>query len=138
VDNLKVDHVIVCGHYGCGGVEAAWKRAAFGLIDNWLRHVQDVAERHGALFPRSLTDGQAAERLAELNVIEQVVNVSRSTIVIDAWRRGQAVSVHGVIYSLRDGLLRDLGLTVEREDDLRARYDAAIASIAAKPHAPGR
>jgi carbonic anhydrase len=137
VDNLKVDHVIVCGHYGCGGVEAAWKGAAFGLIDNWLRHVQDVAERHASLFPRSLTQGQAANRLAELNVIEQVVNVTRSTIVIDAWRRGQSVSVHGVIYSLRDGLLRDLGLTVEREDDMRARYDAAIASIAAKPHAPG-
>ncbi|HEX4568533.1 MAG TPA: carbonate dehydratase, partial [Vicinamibacterales bacterium] len=118
VDNLKVEHVIVCGHYGCGGVEAAWKRAAFGLIDNWLRHVQDVAERHAALFPRSLTHVQAADRLAELNVIEQVVNVSRSTIVIDAWRRGQSVTVHGVIYSLRDGLLRDLGLTVEREDEL--------------------
>jgi len=137
VDNLKVDHVIVCGHYGCGGVEAAWKRAAFGLIDNWLRNVQDVAERHASLFPRSLTHGQAADRLAELNVIEQVINVSRSTIVLDAWRRGQSVSVHGVIYSLRDGLLRDLGVTVERGDDMRARYDAAIASIAAKPRAPG-
>jgi carbonic anhydrase len=133
VEVLKVDHVIVCGHYGCGGVEAAWKRNAFGLIDNWLRHVQDVAERHAALFPRSLSDTQAADRLAELNVIEQAVNVSRSTIVIDAWRRGQTVTVHGVIYSLRDGLLRDLGLTVDRDDALRARYEAAIKSIAAGP-----
>jgi len=137
VDKLKVDHVIVCGHYGCGGVEAAWKRAAFGLIDNWLRHVQDVAERHPALFPRSLNDVQAADRLAELNVIEQVVNVSRSTIVIDAWRRGQSLSVHGVIYSLRDGLLRDLVLTVDREDELKARYDAAIKSIADRPLGAG-
>ena len=137
VDKLKVDHVIVCGHYGCGGVEAARKRAAFGLIDNWLRHVQDVAERHPALFPRSLNDVQAADRLAELNVIEQVVNVSRSTIVIDAWRRGQSVTVHGVIYSLRDGLLRDLGLTVEREDELKGRYEVAIKSIAARPQVAG-
>ena len=132
VDVLKVQHVIVCGHYGCGGVEAAWRRTAFGLIDNWLRHVQDIAERHAALFPRSLSEAQAAERLAELNVIEQVANVARSTIVIDAWRRGQAVMIHGVIYRLRDGLLRDLGLTVDRDDALKARYDAAIRSVAAK------
>ena len=131
VDVLKVEHVIVCGHYGCGGVEAAWKRTAFGLIDNWLRHVQDVAERHASLFPRGVSDTQAAERLAELNVIEQVANVGRSTIVIDAWRRGQPVSVHGVIYRLRDGLLHDLGLTIDRDDELKAKYDGAIKSIAA-------
>jgi carbonic anhydrase len=132
IDALKVEHVIVCGHYGCGGVEAAWKGSAFGLIDNWLRHVQDIAERHAALFPRRLSDTQAAERLAELNVIEQVANVSRSTVVIDAWRRGQQVAVHGVIYSLRDGLLRDLGLTVDRHDALKSGYEAAITSIAAR------
>jgi len=136
VDVLKVEHVIVCGHYGCGGVEAAWKRMAFGLIDNWLRHVQDIADRHAPLFPRSFSDAQAAERLAELNVIEQVVNVSRSTIVIDAWRRGQQLTVHGVIYSLRDGLLRDLGLSVDRDDALKARYDAAVASISTKAPSP--
>src|SRR5215467_14589791 len=129
VDKLKVEHVIVCGHYGCGGVEAAWKRTAFGLIDNWLRHVQDVAERHASLFPRGVNDTQAAELLAELNVIEQVASVGRTTILIDAWRRGQAVSVHGVIYRLRDGLLRDLGLTIDRDDALKAKYDAAIKSI---------
>jgi len=132
IDALKVEHVIVCGHYGCGGVEAAWKGTAFGLIDNWLRHVQDIAERHAALFPRRLSDAQAAERLAELNVIEQVANVSRTTVLIDAWRRGQQVAVHGVIYSLRDGLLRDLGLTVDRHDALKAGYEAAITSIAAR------
>jgi carbonic anhydrase len=132
VDVLKVEHVIVCGHYGCGGVEAAWKRTAFGLIDNWLRHVQDVADRHAGLFPRSLSGAQAAERLAELNVIEQAANVARSTIVIDAWRRGQSVTIHGVIYRLRDGLLRDLGLTVDRDDALKAHYDAAIRSVSAR------
>ena len=131
VDVLKVEHVIVCGHYGCGGVEAAWKRTAFGLIDNWLRHVQDVAARHASLFPRGVSDTQAAELLAELNVIEQVANVGRSTILIDAWRRGQPVSVHGVIYRLRDGLLHDLGLTIDRDDELKAKYDGAIKSIAA-------
>src|SRR5579871_4929329 len=108
VDVLKVEHVIVCGHYGCGGVEAAWTHRSFGLIDNWLRHVQDIAERHAALFPRGMTDVKAAERLCELNVIEQASSVSRSTIVLDAWRRGQQLTVHGVIYGLRDGLLRDL------------------------------
>src|SRR5215831_14471392 len=136
IDALKVEHVIVCGHYGCGGVEAAWKRTAYGLIDNWLRHVQDIAERHAALFPRALSGAQAADRLAELNVIEQVANVSRSTIVIDAWRRGQAVAVHGVIYRLRDGLLRDLGLSVDREDGLKRRYDEAVAAIAADTRVP--
>ena len=130
VDVLKVEHVIVCGHYGCGGVEAAWKRTAFGLIDNWLRHVQDVAARHASLFPRGVSDTQAAELLAELNVIEQVANVGRSTILIDAWRRGQPVSVHGVIYRLRDGLLHDLGLTIDRDDALKAKYDGAIKAVA--------
>src|SRR5215472_14618703 len=127
---LKVEHVIVCGHYGCGGVEAAWKRAAFGLIDNWLRHVQDVAERHAALFPRGVSDAQAAERLTELNVIEQVAHVGLSTVAIDAWRRGQVLTIHGVIYRLRDGLLHDLGLKVDREDGLKQRYDEAVRAIA--------
>jgi carbonic anhydrase len=133
VDVLKVEHVIVCGHYGCGGVEAAWKRTAYGLIDNWLRHVQDIADRHAALFPRGITDTQASDRLAELNVIEQVANVSRSTIVIDAWRRGQQLTLHGVIYRLRDGLLHDLGLTADRDDAVKPGYDKAVASLALSP-----
>jgi len=129
VDVLRVEHVIVCGHYGCGGVEVAWKRTAMGLIDNWLRHVQDVADRHRARLPRGMTDAQATRRLAELNVVDQVANVCRTTIVIDAWRRGQTLSVHGVIYALSDGLLRDLGVTVSGDGDLAAAYDRAIAAL---------
>lgn len=129
IDVLRVEHVIVCGHYGCGGIEAAWKKMGFGLIDNWLRHVQDVADRHAARFPRGITDAQATERLAELNVIDQVANVCRTTIVMDAWRRGQALSVHGWIYGLRDGLLRDLGLIVTRDGTLAAEYEKAIATV---------
>src|SRR4051812_43623984 len=98
VEVLRVQHVIVCGHYGCGGVEAAWKRTPMGLIDNWLRHVQDVADRHGDMFKRNMTDGHCADRLCELNVLEQAANVSRTTIVQDAWRRGQQIAVHGWIY----------------------------------------
>jgi carbonic anhydrase len=128
VEVLKVEHVIVCGHYGCGGVEAAWKRTSFGLIDNWLRHVQDVADRHAALLPRGLSDAEAVARLAELNVIEQVANVCRTTILTDAWRRGQPVAVHGVIYGLKDGVLRDLGLSVSRDGDLGPAYARALES----------
>jgi len=129
VDVLRVEHVIVCGHYGCGGVEAAWKRTPLGLIDNWLRHVQDVADRHGALLTRGMTDAQCTSRLAELNVIEQVSNVCRTTIAIDAWRRAQPLSVHGWIYGLKDGLLRDLGVSVTRDGDLAAVYVSAVAAV---------
>src|SRR6476646_6595250 len=129
VDKLKVDHVIVCGHYGCGGVEAAWKRAAFGLIDNWLRHVQDIADRHRGLFSRTMTDAQSADRLGELNVLEQASNVCRTTIVQDAWRRGQPLVIHGWIYRLRNGLIRDLGLAVAREGTLDAEYDVALKAL---------
>jgi carbonic anhydrase len=129
VDVLKVEHVIVCGHYGCSGVENAWKRTPLGLADNWLRHVQDVADRHRSLFNRGMSATQSADRLAELNVIEQVANVCRTTIANDAWRRGQPLAVHGWIYSLQDGLLRDLGLSVTREDTLAAAYDRAVAAL---------
>src|SRR5262249_25502258 len=97
--------------------------------DNWLCHVQDVAGRHPRLFTRGMTLKQTTERLAELNVIEQVANASRTTIVRDAWQRGQALSVHGWIYGLHDGLLRDLGLSVAREDELASAYDRAVASV---------
>jgi carbonic anhydrase len=130
VDVLRVEHVIVCGHYGCGGVEAAWKQTKLGLIDNWLRHVQDVAERHSRAFTRGMSLKQASERLAELNVIEQVANVSRTTILHDAWQRGQSISVHGWIYGLHDGLLRDLGLSVARDEDLPSGYERVVASVA--------
>src|SRR6185436_17036384 len=129
VDVLKAEHVIVCGHYGCSGVEAAWKRTPQGLIDNWLRHVQDIADRHRQHFTRGMSLTQSTDRLAELNVIEQVANVCRTTIVQDAWRRGQSLAIHGFIYSLQDGLLRDLGLSVTREDTLSAAYDRAIAAL---------
>jgi carbonic anhydrase len=130
VEVLRVEHVIVCGHYGCSGVMAAWKRTPLGLIDNWLRHVQDVADRHRQLFTREMTATQCTDRLAELNVIDQVANVCRSTIAIDAWRRDQPLAVHGWIYSLQDGLLRDLGLSVTRDDALPGQYDRAIAGFA--------
>jgi carbonic anhydrase len=130
VEVLRVEHVIVCGHYGCGGVEAAWKRSPLGLIDNWLRHVQDIAERHQSLFTRSMTDAQCTDRLGELNVLEQVANVCRTTIVQDAWRRGQPLSIHGWIYRLQNGLLRDLGLTVSRDEDLNSAYARALGGLA--------
>ena len=105
VDVLKVEHIIVCGHYGCGGIAAALKNRRFGLIDNWLRHVQDVRERYAARVRRSR---RPWDLLCELNVVEQVGNVLQTTIVQDARRRGQPLTVHGVIYDLRDGLLRPL------------------------------
>src|SRR5579862_8447369 len=115
VDVLRVEHIIVCGHYGCGGVEAAWKRTPLGLIDNWLRHVQDVAERHHDQFTRTMTEVQSTDRLCELNVLQQTANVAGTTIVRDAWRRGQSLTVHGWIYRLADGVIHDLGLSVSRE-----------------------
>jgi len=108
VDVLKVQHVIVCGHYGCGGVRAALRDDRLGLVDNWLRHVQDVRWKHQQELERIPTEEDQHSRLCELNVIEQVVNVSQTTIVRDAWARGQALEIHGWIYDLRDGLLRDL------------------------------
>ncbi len=133
VDVLRVEHVIVCGHYGCSGIEAAWKRTGLGLIDNWLRHVQDVAERHAHLFTPGMTDGQATDRLAELNVIDQVANICRTTIAIDAWRRGQPLAVHGWIYGIRDGLLRDLGLLVTADGELAAEYQRVVNGLANAP-----
>jgi carbonic anhydrase len=133
VEVLRVEHVIVCGHYGCSGVEVAWRRAPLGLIDNWLRHLQDVAERHPQHFTRAMTEAQATDRLAELNVLEQVANVCRTTIVQDAWRRGQPLSVHGWIYRLQDGLLRDLGLSVSRQSALLEAYGHALAAVTGKP-----
>ena len=111
VDVLKVKHVIVCGHYGCSGVGAALRRERLGLSDNWLRHVQDVRQKHGEALA-GLPETQALDRLCELNVIEQVSNVSCTTIVQDAWARGQELALHGWIYGLHGGLLNDLNVTV--------------------------
>jgi carbonic anhydrase len=120
VDALRVRHVIVCGHYGCGGIQAALEGARLGLIDNWLRHVQDVAEKYAPAL--AAADGEEARLrlLSELNVREQVANVCRTTVVQAAWERGQELSVHGWIYALEDGLLRDLGLCVTCPEDFAA------------------
>lgn len=130
VDVLRVEHVIVCGHYGCSGVEGAWRRTPLGLIDNWLRYLHDIIERHQLLFTRALTDAQATDRLAELNVLEQVANVCRTTIALDAWRRGQPLTVHGWIYGLHDGLVRDLGMSITGEHALLEEYRRALAAVA--------
>ena len=113
VDVLKVEHIIVCGHDGCGGVKAAMGNLQFGLIDNWLRHVQDVVHEHQEELAKIEDDDKRVDRLCELNVIEQVRNVGRTTIVQSAWQRGQELVIHGWIYGLQDGLLRDLGVSID-------------------------
>ncbi len=128
IDVLRVRHIMVVGHYGCGGVTAALNRQRVGIADLWIRHVQDVHAKHQALVD-ALPPEARVDRLCELNVIEQVQNVSRSMVVQDAWRRGQPLHVHGWIYGLRDGLLRDLGLTVSRPADIGPSYAAALASL---------
>jgi carbonic anhydrase len=120
VDVLRVEHVIVCGHYGCGGVLAALRDDRLGLVDNWLRHVQDIHRRHRAEIDALATESERHRRLCELNVAEQVANVTRTTIVLDAWRRGQPLAIHGWIYGLGDGVIRDLELSVAAEADLEA------------------
>jgi carbonic anhydrase len=129
VEVLRVEHIMVVGHYGCGGVEAAFKRRPLGLIDNWLRHVQDVADRHTDMFTRNMSDLQGADRLCELNAIEQAANVSRTTIVQDAWRRGQRISVHSWIYGLKDGILRDLCFAATSEETIGTELDRALRTI---------
>tara|TARA_R110001599_G_scaffold64023_3_gene179045 strand:- start:671080 stop:671748 length:669 start_codon:yes stop_codon:yes gene_type:complete len=116
IDVLGVKHVIVCGHYGCSGVHAAMTRKRIGLADNWLRHVQDVHQKHGRYLGDSLPTQEQQDRLCELNVIEQVANVCRTTIVQDAWDRGQELTIHGWIYGLKQGLLADLGVTINSAD----------------------
>lgn len=128
VDVLKVKHIIVCGHYGCGGVAAAYRGARFGLIDNWLRHVQDVRDKHTSLLRRMPDEKAAIEMLCELNVIEQVINVCETTVVRDAWDRGQAVTVHGWIYGLKDGLLRELGMCIRSPAELAQSVQSSLAA----------
>lgn len=126
VDVLKVDHVIVCGHYGCGGVQAAMENLQLGLIDNWLRHVQDVMHNHAGSLAGLSDTTQRLDRICELNVIEQVLNVGRTTIVQNAWSRGQELAVHGWIYGIEDGLLRDLGMCITNQAELMAAYEKAV------------
>lgn len=130
VDVLQVSHILVVGHYGCGGVQAVLGKQRFGLVDNWLRHVDDVRNRHLARL-EALPDYQSKmTRLCELNVIEQAVNVCRSTVVRDAWERGQALSVHAWIYGLADGRIRDLGLDVTGPATILARRTEALEQLA--------
>jgi carbonic anhydrase len=131
VDVLKVKHIIVCGHYGCSGVRAALRCDRIGLADNWLRHVQDVAEKHKACVHGAGADHVRANVLCELNVLEQVGNVCQTTIVRDAWERGQSVMVHGWIYGLKDGLLHNLGMSISSRDELEPQYRAALATVEA-------
>ena len=126
VDVQKVKHIIVCGHYGCGGVRAALRGDRLGLIDNWLRHIVDVREKHRADLAAITDEARHWDRLCELNVIEQVANVCQTTIVRDAWARGQELSVHGWIYGVDDGLLRDLKMCVIRPEELAPLYEAAL------------
>ena len=130
VDVLKVKHIIVCGHYGCGGVRAALFGERLGLIDNWLRHIQDVRDKHAALLA-PLDDEGALNRLCELNVIEQVINVARTTILRGAWERSQPIAVHGWIYGLSDGRLRDLGISISALDAIETTLPSALEKIAA-------
>jgi len=122
VDVLRVEHIIVCGHGGCGGVKAAMENSQLGLIDNWLRHVQDVIRDHEHALLDIEDETKRLDRLCELNVVEQVLNVARTTIVQTAWQRGQELVVHGWIYGLEDGLLRDLGISIDSAEALASAY----------------
>jgi carbonic anhydrase len=129
VDVLRIEHVIVCGHYGCSGVAAALRNERVGLADNWLRHVQDVHAKHDSRVAPLPEGDRRLDRLCELNVIEQVANVCQTTIVRDAWDRGQALTVHGWVYGLQDGLLRDLGTSVAAPAAAAAAYRAALDAL---------
>lgn len=134
VDVLGVEHIIVCGHFGCGGVRAALEGERHGLIDNWLCHIQDVRDKHAHIVDTQADVGWRCDRLCELNVIEQAVNVCQTTVVQEAWMRGQGVSVHGWIYDIHDGLLRDLGICITASDEIAVAHAEALAQI---PEAPG-
>lgn len=127
VEALGVRHIIVCGHHGCGGVQAALQNLRLGLIDEWLSNVQDVQSKHERLVAAAGAEDRQWDRLCELNVIEQVRHVCMTTIVRSAWTRGQELSVHGLVYSLQDGILRDLEVWIEREDQIRAACSKALA-----------
>ena len=128
VDVLKVEHIIVVGHYGCAGVAAALTQRRIGLADNWLRHIQDIRLKHAPHLD-ALPDERRADRLCELNVIEQVVNVAMTTVAEDAWERRQPLTIHGWTYALQDGIIRDLGMTIAASTDLMPAYKRAIGAL---------
>lgn len=126
VSVLRVKHIIVCGHYSCGGVKAATQNHHVGLIDGWLRHIRDVRQKHDAVLRIISDEEQLIDRLCELNVVEQSLNVCHSTVVQEAWEKNQELAVHGWIYAIKDGLLRDLNVTVGGPDDIAKTYRVAI------------
>jgi carbonic anhydrase len=128
VDMLKVEHIMVVGHYGCGGVLAALNGERIGLADNWIRHIQDVRDRHRPLLD-SLSHEKRADALVDLNVIEQVVNVCVSTVMVDAWAKGQKVTIHGWAFGVHDGLLQDLHMSVTSTDSIEPSYRAALQGV---------
>ena len=129
VDLLKVEHIIVCGHYGCSGVLAALSGRRVGIADNWLRHIGDVAQKHAKRLSTIDDERRRHRMLCELNVVEQVVNVCQTTVLEDAWARGQEVTVHGWIYGIEDGLVNELGIGVSSHADLDSAYENALAEI---------
>jgi carbonic anhydrase len=125
VDVLKVKHIILCGHYGCSGVGAALNNVRVGLADNWLGHVRDVRDKHGKYLGK-VSGVAATNRLVELNVAEQVINIAQTTVVRDAWERGQAITIHSWVYGVHDGLLRDLGITVSSHDEIQPKLELVL------------
>jgi carbonic anhydrase len=128
VERLKVKHVMVVGHYGCSGVRAALEGARIGLADNWLRHIQDVRDRHRNMLD-AIAEDKRCDALVELNVVEQIINVAQSTVMQDAWLRGQDVTLHGWVYGINDGLLKDLKMGLTSNDGIEPIYRAALADI---------
>ena len=132
VDALRVKHILVVGHYGCGGVRAALNNLRIGLVDNWLRHIQDVRQKHIDLLDQFEEGHERLDALCELNVIEQVMNVCHTTVVREAWDRGQSLTVHGWVYGLADGIARDMKMSISAHEQAHDRYTAAIQQINCK------
>ena len=126
IDQLKVKHIMVVGHYGCSGVRAAMENRRIGLADNWIRHVRDVNDKHGKYLGHVINNGERLDKLCELNVIEQVINVCQTTSVQDAWSRSQPLTVHGWVYGLKDGMARDMGISISNANELAERYETVI------------
>lgn len=127
---LKVKHIIVCGHYGCGGVKAASENHHLGLIDNWLRHIRDVRNKHDSVLKTISDENERLDRLCELNVVEQAHNVCHTTVVQEAWEKGQSLAVHGWIYKIQDGLIRDLDVTISQPKEIAEAYQVATGRVA--------
>lgn len=138
IDVLKVKHILVVGHYGCGGVKAALHNEGFGLISNWLRHVQDVRDKHRDVLDGLASDQDRVDRLCELNVVEQVGHVCQNSIVQEAWRRGQPLTVHGFVYDVADGILRDMGLSIGSEADRESVKQNSVDELVLRPVRSGR